>query len=580
MKKYLGYLIVLALGLAMGALIWSGDSKDTSLAEHDHDHEEGTIWTCSMHPQIRQNEPGKCPLCGMDLTPAGAESASDADPIYFEMTGNAMQLAGVQTELVQVVDNEDYRYISLNGRLNINKDREYAQVAHIPGRIERLYLAYEGQRIPAGAPIAEVYSPALIKAQEELRLAKKMDEATSAAAVAKLSQWKLTDEQIASIHRSEHPITTFTIYADQGGTVNEKKVNPGDYINRGQVLYQAVNLQSLWLEAEAYEQDLSALSIGQMLDFSLAGFPGQSFAGRIDYIDPFVDPVKRTAIVRATISNVEDKFKPDMLAAVKVQFRNNRVSGVLTIPVEAVLWTGARSVVYVQDANDASGLRFGLREVSLGEKLDSRYEVLDGLEAGERVVSKGTFSVDAAAQLAGKASMMNSARELLNWQAVEELPEWTNVKEQSSSGLKKGVYALVEAYLKLKDALVEARPAEAAKAALEMEKVRSTILLSDEPNAVLENREQLNAVIKSSTQGISRETNLDKQRQHFIMLSNSMIALVSSIGFEGPALYLQNCPMANNDQGADWLSLEENIRNPYFGSLMMTCGTVEDIFKN
>jgi Cu(I)/Ag(I) efflux system membrane fusion protein len=264
---------------------------------------------------------------------------------------------------------------------------------------------------------------------------------------------------------------------------------------------------------------------------------------------------------------------------VKVQVQNYRVSGVLTIPAEAVLWTGERSVVYVQDANDASGLRFGLREVSLGEKLDGRYEVLEGLEAGERVVSKGTFSVDAAAQLAGKASMMNSARDLLNYEAIEELPEWTDVKEQSSSGLKKEVYALVEAYLKLKDALVEARPAEAANAALEMEKLRSTILVSEEQKEVQENWEQLNAVITSSTQGITRETNLDKQRQEFIMLSNSMIALVSSIGFEGATLYLQNCPMANNDQGADWLSLEENIRNPYFGSLMMTCGTVENIFK-
>ncbi len=580
MKKYLGYLIVLALGLAIGAIIWSGDSDQATLDLHDHDHEEGTIWTCSMHPQIRQNEPGKCPLCGMDLTPAAAEGASGGDPYAFEMTSNAIRLAGIQTVEVKRIGNDDSRFISLNGSLSINKQMEFPQEAHIPASIEQLFVAYEGQILPAGAPVAEIYSPALIKAQEELRLARTMDKATALAAEAKLSQWKLSSEQIASIRSSEEPIRTFKIFADKGGTVSAKMANPGDYVNRGQELYSAVNLQILWLEAEAYEQDLSAFSMGQILEFTLAGFPGQSFTGTIDYIDPFVDPIKRTAIVRATINNAGGKFKPDMLATVKVQVRKNTEVESLSIPVEAVLWTGERSLVYVQDPAEASGLRFGLREVLLGERINNSYEVLEGLEAGEKVVSKGTFSVDAAAQLAGKASMMNSARELMIKEPIVAVPEWKDVKEKSSLGLKKEVFSLVEAYLLLKDALVEARPAEAARLANQMETKRSSIDVNNEHDEVVENWKKLNVVLAPLTQAIAEETNLDKQRQHFITLSDSMIALISSIGFEGATLYLQNCPMANNDQGADWLSRDKNIRNPYYGSLMMTCGTVEGIFQN
>jgi Cu(I)/Ag(I) efflux system membrane fusion protein len=576
MKKYIGYIATLLFGLAIGALIWSGGEKYDH--DHEHDHAAGTEWTCSMHPQIRQSKPGLCPLCGMDLTPAVGGSGS-SDPIKFEMSSQAIRLAAVRTQRVGYMEGGSTGALRLNARIMEQESAMIRQVTHIPGRLEQLFVNYEGQQVSKGARIARIYSPELVKAQQELRIAGRMDESVKQATVKKLRQWKLSDAQINQILSSPEIVTEFDIYADQGGTVTMRMMQPGNYVKPGEVLYEAINLSSVWLVAEAYEKDLVGIRLGSSLKFTAQAFPGKVFEAKVDFIDPFLDPMRRTARVRATLPNREGLLKPEMLGIAELISASASESG-LMIPRSAILWTGTRSILYVADADVEDGLSFSLREVMLGERVGDHYRVLEGLEAGEEIVVNGTFSVDAAAQLAGKASMMNPARALLTTRPENKQIKLPNLIAKTNKTFKSGLYELSLAYIKLKDELVEAKPGTAQTAAQDMGKALASFKAVSSDGEVKEAWETVASQLKEYIDQIASERNLDKQRQTFIDLSNLMIASVRSFGIAGGTLYLQNCPMANNDLGADWLALESNIRNPYYGSLMMTCGTVEGEFKS
>jgi membrane fusion protein, copper/silver efflux system len=576
MKKFIPYILTLMAGLAIGALIWSGGG-DTTVA-HDHEHEDGTVYTCSMHPQIRQNEPGLCPLCGMALTPI-ADSGDDGDPVVFEMTENAIRLANVRTVKIGMAQG-DVPGIRLNAKIALNNSGNTRQTAHIPGRIERFYIQYEGQAVQKGQIIATVYSPELIKAQEELKLAQKYkvnQPEIYEASLKKLRQWRLSEKQITQIENSTEALRNFDLYADQGGIVSARMMNEGNYAMVGDVLYELSNFSTVWLLADAYEKDLKSLKISDELEFELNAYPGEVFKAKIDFIEPSVNPESRTAGIRATLPNPGFKLKPEMIGTAR-HISGERTTGTqIQVPKSAVLWTGTRSIVYVKQP-DTKVPSFALREVVLGGASGDSYEVLDGLEIGEEVVIEGTFSIDAAAQLMGKASMMNPAHTLIGGNSNEsemeqiDIPDLKNLSKPTS---KNAMSNLVASYLKLKDALVATDPQNAQKASLEFAKKIENTKLSDDEK-VLEFWTMAATILKDKNSQISESSDVAKQRDAFIGLSNTLIALVKGIGIAGETLYIQNCPMANNDKGADWLAIESEIKNPYFGNLMMACGTVDE----
>jgi len=580
MKKYIGYIIAILVGLIFGAIIWSGNNSGADLAMNadDHQHEEGTIYTCSMHPQIRQSEPGLCPLCGMALTPA-TSSSSDDDPFSFQMTENAMRLAAIRTQKVGLGGSTSSN-LTLSARILADERNLIRQSSHIPGRIEQLYVQFEGQQVSKGAKIARIYSPELIKAQEELKISSRLNEQVYQSSLKKLQQWKLTPAQVQMILDSDETIQEFDLYAERGGTITSRLVNEGNYVSSGEVLYEANNLSQLWLIADAYENDLAKLKVGMEVSFTVTALPGQSFKAKIDFIDPFINPESRTAKVRATINNGQNMLKPEMLAQVALSTMGK--SEQLVVPRSAVLWTGKRSIVYKLDSNDELP-KFRLTEVLLGASLGDSYEVLEGLEAGDEIVVNGTFSVDAAAQLAGKASMMNQAHEyLVNVRTVEiealklDLPD---LKAVTTDKLKSEIYQLSIAYIAIKDYLVEAKAQEAKSAAQKVLSQWQQIKIESESEEVKAAWKKVEENILEPLKSLASENNLEVQRNHFIGISEIMIQLNQSFGIVGGRLYIQNCPMANDDKGADWLAIEENIRNPYFGSMMMTCGTVEGIIE-
>lgn len=409
---------ILLIGLLLGWMLFGGNNSEKDSHNHETEQTENTVWTCSMHPQIKQPEAGKCPLCGMDLIPL-ENNNSGADPNAIVMSENALKLANIQTMVVGIgaVSKE----IRLNGKVQFDERKTVAQTTHIPGRIERLTINFTGEKVSKGQTIAVVYSPELVTAQDELLQAnaiKNSQPILFEAAKQKLRNWKISESTISKIIISGKPIQQFPITADASGIVITKKVNLGDYLERGMPLYEIADVSSLWVLFDVYESDLNWVKVGDKVRYSMASLPSENFEGTISFLDPIINPQTRVSTARVEVKNSKDQLKPEMF--VTGVLKNNAsatTSTEIIIPKSAVMWTGERSIVYVKNT-DASNVSFQLRNVTLGTSTGDSYVIKDGLSAGEEIVINGTFTVDAAAQLAGKPSMMNQHNETLKMENI------------------------------------------------------------------------------------------------------------------------------------------------------------------
>jgi Cu(I)/Ag(I) efflux system membrane fusion protein len=412
-RKIFFIFITLFTGIFIGWLFFHSSNKSEEKTDTATEVQQGTIWTCSMHPQIRMDKPGKCPICGMDLIPLVQNNVSSIDPDALHLTKEAAQLANVLTSVV--TNQNPVKEIRLYGKIQADERLKQSQVAHISGRIEKLSVNFTGEPVVKGQVLAHIYSPELINAQQELLEAartKQTQPAIYEASKEKLRQWKLTDIQIAAIEESGTTQNIVEIVSNTNGIVTSKRVNTGDYISQGTVLFDIADLSQVWVLFDAYESDLRFLSKGEKVSFTLQALPGINYSGSIVFIDPVIDPVTRVAKVRVETENKSGRLKPEMFATGIVSSMLSEYSNNIIIPKSAVLWTGKRSIVYVKQHNLVEPV-FKMREVELGPMLGESYVIINGLSEGEEVVTSGAFSVDAAAQLEGKPSMMNTAKKQL-----------------------------------------------------------------------------------------------------------------------------------------------------------------------
>ncbi|HKK10074.1 MAG TPA: efflux RND transporter periplasmic adaptor subunit, partial [Bacteroidales bacterium] len=561
-------------------------------AGHEHDTElaEETTWTCSMHPQIRQPEPGDCPICGMDLIPVESEASDGLDPNAVSMSPTAMQLANIQTAVVGYTD--PVKKVRMNGKVQSDERLIYSQSSHIPGRIEKLMVNFTGEYLSKGQVIASVYSPDLVTAQEELFEAQKIKEKQPSlfrAAKEKLKNWKLSEEQIQQILESGMAKETFKIRADVSGYVTEKRVNTGDYVGRGQAIYEIADLSRVWVLFDVYESDMPWVDRGDEVTFTIASLPGEKFEGEISFLDPVIDPKTRVAKARVVKSNPGLKLKPEMLASGVVKAELSKGDDNLVVPKSAVMWTGERSVVYVKSESEKS-VDFTLREVTLGPGLGESYIVKEGVKKGEEIAVHGTFSIDAAAQLAGKPSMMNAeggkpatghnhGGQSAEAEETHEDHQADIKKSTIDTEFKKQLTEAYKAYLSMKDALVASEADGAQDAAKEtlsrMKEVNMNLLEGDAHMLWMD----LSKSLKSELKAIANSGDLGKQRKAFVAFNETFYKAVNSFGLTGVKSYYQYCPMANNDLGAYWFSDEEAIRNPYYGEMMLKCGEVREVIE-
>lgn len=412
MKKYIIHIGILGIGLVLGWLIFGKNeivAPDNNSHTHSPPESEEQIWTCSMHPQIRKNEPGNCPICGMTLIPA--DNKSSENEFILEMTDEAVKLSNIQTTTLTSLGHET-ETLELSGKIQKNEENAASLVTQISGRIEKLYVNYTGEQINKGQKIASIYSPTLINAQKELLEANKLKETNPAlleSSKNKLRNWKITDEQISTILSEQKIQETFVIYAQYSGVIINKKVSVGDHLKEGEVLFDIQNLNSLWVIFDAYENYLNAISVGDEITFTTTALPTEMFKTKVTFIDPTINPVTRTVSVRAEVNNRNKKLKPEMFVQGTINQSNNYTANQDTnvfVPKSAVLWTGKRSVVYLKLPKTEIP-SFEFREIELGQTIGNQYMVTQGLKNGDEVVTNGAFFIDAAAQLNNQSSMMN-----------------------------------------------------------------------------------------------------------------------------------------------------------------------------
>ncbi len=561
MNKNIAYVALAAFaGLLIGYLLF-GSSPGVGDIHEGHEHASAQeLWTCSMHPQISQPEPGDCPICGMDLIPAEA-GFDGLSPDQFRLTENAQALANVRTTTVGSLDSKAGGTLSLSGKITINEEAVSVQASYFEGRVEQLYVNFEGQKIRKGQKLATLYSPELVAAQQELLTAasiRETDPRLYQAVRNKLKLWKLSEAQIDRIE-SSGTVEEFTpVYATVSGTVTEIMSAEGDYLKTGQPIARLSDLSTVWAELDAYEDQLARLREGQVLELTSRAYPNRSVKGRIAFIDPQLNSRTRTAKVRVTLDNSEGLFKPGMFVAGQIEAAGEASQDDrLFVPASAVMWTGERSLVYLR-ARPGEPV-FEMREVQIGEREGDRIEVVSGLKSGEEIVTHGTFTIDAAAQLKGKRSMMNRP----------------SARAEAGGEVRSILKAAMPGYLRLKDALVASDPRQtAAEARTVLERIGTADLSALNPDE----RELLTRV-QQALRAVSQSRELEKQRELFVGLNEALLGLARGSGSLGDTLYVQQCPMANNSKGAVWISSEQEIRNPYYGDAMLSCGSVIQVLE-
>lgn len=562
-------LIILVVGLFLGWLIFGGKSESANEHEgHQHASENvavaPTIWTCSMHPQIQQPSEGDCPICGMDLIPLD-NSSSNSSPAIIEMNETAMKLANVQTTRVE--KGKAVKEILLNGKVQVDERKISSQAIHFDGRIEKLMVNFEGEKVSKGQTLARVYAPKLVSAQQELLQSLKTKDSYPElvkAAEQKLRFWKLSTNQINRIKESGEVLQYFEIKADASGYVIKRNVAEGNYAKAGSILFEIADLSHVWVVFDAYEKDLAFIKKGAEIEFTVSAIPGKVFKSKVSNIDPVIDAKKRTLSIRTELNNQDLLVKPEMFTSGIIHAEINQMNNALLVPKSAIMWTGKRSVSYVKVDGG-----FEMREIVLGESLGDFYIITDGLEENEEVVSKGTFTVDAAAQLNNKYSMMNRPKSKKGVQ---------NLQQYASMDFSMKLEKLLSSYFTLKDILVETKAKEGKIAA----KMVMTNLMKMMPNdAALKGKaveywKEKYAVLHDHLVEIMNSDDIENQRKAFKPFSEALIETIKSLGTGKNKVFIQFCPMADNDSGAFWLSSEEKIMNPYFGDMMLHCGEVTD----
>lgn len=620
LKFFAAIIATLVAGLVLGRLIFPANSA----ASHDHPATTDaslaanpTSWTCSMHPQIQQPGPGKCPICGMDLIPLESDNGSaDKGPRSLVMSASAIALADIQTTVAEQRFPE--ATVRLVGQLDYDETRLRSLTARFPARIDQLFVNYTGVAVAKGEHLARIYSPELITAQRELLSAHQAnpDSVISRVARDKLRLWDLLPEQIDAILARGTIAESFELRAPSGGVVVLKNVKEGDYVKTGEALFRIADLSELWLHLQAFESDLAKLRFGQTVEFTVEAWPGETFSGRIAFIAPDVDQRTRTVPIRVNVPNLHGRLKPGMFARgeVRVKLANENqvfasdlvgkwispmhpeiikdapglcdVCGMDLVPAEtlgysdkitgeapvvvpnsAILRTGKRAVIYVRQPGEKESVFEG-REVILGAQAGNDIIIASGLAAGEEVVTHGAFKIDSSLQILAKPSMMNPS-------GGSPPPGHNHGPTHAASSATANhpghaaetvlviepplVPALLPSYLELQSALADDDLAAAQSA------LKAMMTVTGHAGAL---PELLHTVMGAGS--------LDTIRGSvFAKISDALITVVSAHpDLLETSVARMHCPMAMSGEGGDWLQTSDQLKNPYFGADMLTCGTL------
>lgn len=404
MKNVKPLLITLAIGVVIGFVLRGGSGETaTSSTSSDKDGGLPAMYTCSMHPQINQPGPGKCPLCGMDLIPVDRGGrGNEVGPRSISLSPAARAMARVET--APVVKQAASHQVRLSGTVAYDESRIRKITMLSEGQVRTLNANYMGKAFAIGETLAEIYSPDVFAASRELIVAGSSGSLSSAARQ-KLRLLGVSEAQINRIAESGESTDTFAIVSPVNGVMTSEPVREGQWLMRGENVAEITDPSILWVELDAYEQDIGLIQTGQTARVNVEALPGSTYDGSVTFVSPELDEMKRSIRVRLQVANPNGQLKPGMFARAEIDVR--LTDDTILIPASAPLITGRRAVVYVQSPDDASV--FTGREIELGQRVGDSYVVLSGLAEGERIAVKGAMRIDSALQIQAKPSMMSPA---------------------------------------------------------------------------------------------------------------------------------------------------------------------------
>ncbi len=539
---------------------WMGLSGDRAFADKK-------VYWCPMHPQVRRDKPGACPICSMRLVEMKKNNGKIKKEGSLLFTSRQIQQAGVRFATAKRLTFTGL--IETAGRVEVDERRLKTISSWAPGRsrIDALYVNFTGSTVQKGQALLSIYNPELLTTQEEYlmllrggarRLASLLETVKS-----RFNRWGITDKEINKIRKKGKALESLTIYSPVSGTVIERMVSEGQYVKEGRPLLKLADLSKVWIYGYIYENELPFIKIGTPVEIFVQE---KAIAGKVDFIDPVVQTDSRTVRARFEALNREGYLKPGMFARVRISAPGKDV---LAVPESAVILTGRRAIVMVSEGEGAmrpvevklgrkwlylSGRTGEKRETSFLNGEERYHEVLAGLDEGQRVVSSANFLIAAEAQFQGA---LKKIAPLSKRKEMTKLPD--------DIGL--ALAHILKSYENIRKSLALDNFAPAR---------RGAVHLIEDVDAAMDKaygdvRKAL-AKIRTGAVGMAEGAeDIAQTRKHFASISKPIISLVTRYGLpSGVRLSAFTCPMTKN--GDSWLQPGETVENPYMGQKMSTCG--------
>lgn len=579
---------------------------------------EDKRYICPMMCTPPSTEPGRCPVCAMELVEA--TSGGGGDGISVTIESSARRLVGIQTAMSKM--GQVTRTIRTIGSIDFDESRLSTISAYIDGRLEKMYADYAGVEVTEGDDLALIYSPQLYSSQTEFVTS--LDGSSSKRfqigdsnlqdmARENLSELGMTTEQIDSLRISRKPQSRIPIKSPQSGTVIEKTAVEGDYVKTGEKLYRIADLTSVWMMLDLFPDDAATVRFGQQVEAEIQSMPGEVFTGRVAFIDPTVNKKTRTVRVRVEVMNFDGKLRPGDYATARIAVPaipmelvyDPALSGkyispmhpqvirdepgdcplcgmdlvptvqlgyatepqpeqrVVTVPRDSVLLTGDSGVIYVETEPG----RFEIRRVSVGPMNDNEAVIIEGLAAGETVATGGNFLIDSQMQLAGNPSLMDPSKAPSYSPGPLELPQTQPL--MLVAGAASEFDKAYDAYFEIQCAMAAdmTPPPVALNTLLDsLARLEMTVEVPDDAQKQL---------AKARRAALRMDGSLETAREAYRAVSHAMLR--AAMAARGPktakALTHYYCPMVPGG-GGDWMQPGGELANPYWGDEMLRCGEV------
>ena len=350
-------------------------------------------YTCSMHPQVMENHPGNCPLCGMKLI-AVQKSATHIST-QVRLSDEQIKLGNIRVDTIKYGSIGD-RMI-LTGTLNLNQDKLYSVSARVEGRVEKLYFKNTGDYVHRGDKLYDLYSEQLNNAKQEYITALEQQNSVGSSLInyetlvdaskQKLLLWGMTNEQINTLGKTKQMSTLTSFYSTEEGYITSLNIKEGDYIMNGGTVLQLADLTTLWAEGQVYTTEMSSLDRAGNITVQVPGLNNQTISGKVEFINPEINPDTRIAIIRVTLNNSDHQLRPGMPVYI---IANSTLRTSITLPVDAVLRDSKGSTVWVQVQPNV----YEPRMVQVGNDDASAVEILSGLKPGDIVVTSGAYLIN------------------------------------------------------------------------------------------------------------------------------------------------------------------------------------------